>query len=133
MNLLQAIHERWAADDDLSSLLPAARVFTGAGFDASLPSAVITKRSDRPDSYQSDGSAIDLVVLRMRVFHAQHDAAAEIVHEVKKAFDRASFDLADGDTVLDMQRINDYEQQRDDGAWEMIIDFKCTVYLASGA
>jgi hypothetical protein len=132
MNLIPTIHERWAAAADLNALLPASRVFTGASFDATLPLASITKESDKPDSYQSDGSAIDLVVLRIRVLHAQYDVAAQIVHEIKKAFDRAAFDLADDDTVQNMQRVNDSEQQRDDGAWEMIVDFKCTIYLASG-
>ena len=132
MNLAQVIHQRWAAAAALSALLPASRVYTGASFDPAPPLAVMTKESDKPDSYQSDGSAIDLIVLRMRVLHAHYDAAAEIVHEVKKAFDRTSFALAGGDTVLNMQRLNDYEQQRSDGTWEMIVDFKCTVYLASG-
>lgn len=133
MNLAEVIHQRWAGATALIALLPASRVFTGASFDPAPPLAVMTKQSDKPDSYQSDGSAIDLVVLRMRVLHAQHDAAAEIVHEIKKAFDRTSFDLSGGDTVLNMQRVNDYEQQRDDGVWEMTIDFKCSVYLALGA
>ena len=133
MNLAQVIHQRWAAADALNALLPASRVYTGVSFDPVLPLAVLAKESDRPDSYQSDGSAIDLVVLRIRVFHAQHDAAAKIIHQIKKAFDRTTFDLTGGDTVLDMQRTNDHEQQRSDGSWEMTIDFKCTVYLASGA
>ena len=133
MNLVQVIHERWAAATALNALLPVSRVYTGASFDPVLPLAVIAKQSDKPDSYDSDGSAIDVVVLRMRVLHAQYDAAAAIIHETKKAFDRTSFDLAGSDTVQNMQRINDSEQQRSDGAWEMTIDFECTVYLASGA
>jgi len=132
MNLAQAIHERWAEAAALNALLPVSRVYTGASFDPALPLVVISKQSDKPDSYQSDGSAIDVVVLQMRVLHARYDAAAEIMREIKKAFDRTSFDLADGDTVQNMQRINDYERQRADGAWELIIDFKCTIYLASG-
>lgn len=106
--------------------------FHRASYDASLPLAVITKESDKPDSYESDGSAIDVVVLRICVLHARHDVAAEIIHEIKKAFDRTTFNLADSDVVRLMQRMNDYEQQRDDGSWEMIIDFQCTVFLASG-
>ncbi len=133
MNLLQAIHSRWAAAEDLNSLLPAARVFTGASFDAALPWASILKRSDRPESYETDGSAIDLVVLRVRVYHAQHEAASEIIGEVKKTFNRASFELDGGDIVLDIHRVNDFERQRDDGAWEMTLDLEFRVYLATGA
>ncbi len=132
MNLSQVIHQRWAAATALDDLLPAQRVYTGASFDPAPPFATITKQSDRPDSYQSDGSAIDLVVLRIRVFHDRCDSAEEIIHAIKNAFDRTAFDLAGADKVLNMQRLNDYQQQRDDGVWEMIIDFKCTVYLASG-
>jgi hypothetical protein len=132
MKLLPTIHQRWAAATTLSALLPAARVFTGASFDPTLPLGVITKQSDKPDSYHSDGSAIDTVVVRIHVLHAQHDAAANIVAQIKTAFDRTTFDLGGGDCVQNMQRINDSEQQRSDGTWEMIIDFNCAVYLATG-
>ncbi|MEN6406839.1 MAG: DUF3168 domain-containing protein [Thermoguttaceae bacterium] len=132
MNLMAKIHERWAASTALNAVLPAARLFTGACCDASPPLASILKQSDKPDSYQSDGSAIDVVVLRIRVLHANHDAAAQIVHQIKKTFDRTTFSLDDGDQVQNMRRVNDCEQQRDDGVWEMIVDFQCTVYLASG-
>jgi hypothetical protein len=133
MNLLQAIHQRWAAAEALNALLPATSFFTGASPNNAPPFATMLKQSDKPDSYETDGSAVDVVVLRMQVVHAQHSAAAEIVHQIKKTFDRTSFDLAGGDSVQMMQRANDFEQQRDDGAWQMTIDFKCTVYLAAGA
>ncbi|MEN6556879.1 MAG: DUF3168 domain-containing protein [Thermoguttaceae bacterium] len=132
MNLLTTIHERWAASTALNALLPVARLFTGACGDALPPLASILKRSDQPDSYQSDGSAIDVVVLRMHILHADYVAAAQIIHQIKKTFDRTTFDLDGGDRVQNMQRINDGEQQRDDGVWKMTIDFQCTVYLASG-
>ena len=131
MNLAQVIHQRWAAAAGLNAILPAARVYTGMSFDSSLPFAVITKESDRP-TYADDGSAVDDVGLRIRVFHERHAAAAEIIHEIKVAMDRTAFDLAGSDKVLNMQRVNDFEQQRDDGTWQMVIDFTCSVYLASG-
>ena len=132
MNLAQVIHQRWAAAAGLNDLLPAARVYTGMSFDPSLPFAAIGKESDRPKSYQNDGSAVDTVGLRIRVFHERHADAAAIVHQIKAAFDRTAFDLAGSDKVLIMQRVNDFEQQRDDGAWQMVVDFNCTVYLAAG-
>ena len=132
MNLAQVIHQRWAAAAGLNDLLPTDRVFTGMSFDPSLPFATIGKESDRPTSYQSDGSAVDTVSLRIRVFHEHHADAAAIVHQIKTAFDRTAFDLAGSDKVLIMQRVNDFEQQRDDGAWQMVVDFNCTVYLAAG-
>jgi hypothetical protein len=132
MNLMQAIHQRWAATAALNAALPAARVFTGMSFDPSLPRAAISKQSDKPSSYASDGSAIDSVVVRFLLFHENYDDATELVHQVKLAFDRSSFALAGDDRVQLMQRTNDFEQQLDDGTWQMTIDFECTVYLASG-
>ena len=43
-----------------------------------------------------------------------------------------AFALADADAVQLMQRVNDFEEQLDDGTWQMTIDFECTVYLAAG-
>jgi hypothetical protein len=133
MNLVQVIHQRWAAATALNALLPATRLYTGAGYDPVPPLAVVSKQSDKPDSYDVGGSAIDIVVVRMRVLHAQYDAAAAIVHQIKKAFDRTTFALSGSDVVQNMQRTNDFEDQRNDGLWEMTIDFECTVYLAGGA
>jgi hypothetical protein len=132
MNLMQAIHQRWAAAAELNALLPAARVFTGMSFEPSLPRAAIGKQSDKPTSYASDGSAIDTVAIRFLVFHDNYDDAAEIVHQIKAAFDRSSFALTGDDQVRLMQRTNDFEEQLDDGTWQMTIDFECAVYLASG-
>jgi hypothetical protein len=127
------IHERWAAVAALEALVPASRFYTGASFDAELPLAVVIKKSQKPSKYQSDGSVIDIVVLEFHVLHAQYDAAAEIIYQIKKAFDNTTFNLSGSDQVQSMKRVNDYEQLRDDGTWEMILDFTCTVYLASGA
>jgi hypothetical protein len=132
MNLIQVIHERWAAAAALNNLLPAARLCTGISGDAALPRATLNKQSDKPTTYADDGSAIDAVVLRFVVFHARYAEAAEIVHQMKVAFDRSTFALAGGDQVQKMERVNDFETQFDDGAWQMTIDFQCTVYLAAG-
>jgi hypothetical protein len=132
MNLAQVIHQRWAADTTLNGLLPATRVYTGLSFDPLRPFAVISKESDKPETYHSDGSAIDSVGLRIQVFHDNYDAGAEIAHQIKAAFDRTAFDLAGSDKVLNIQRGNDSENQNDDGVWQFIMDFNCTVYLASG-
>ncbi|MGD0516486.1 MAG: DUF3168 domain-containing protein [Thermoguttaceae bacterium] len=132
MNLAQVIHQRWAADSTLNGLLPATRVYTGLSFDPTRPFAVISKESDKPETYHSDGSAIDAVGLRIQVFHDNYDAGAEIAHQIKKVFDRTAFDLSGSDKVLNIQRGNNSENQTDDGVWQFIMDFICTVYLASG-
>ena len=132
MNLAQVIHQRWAADSTLNGLLPATRVYTGLSFDPTRPFAVISKESDKPETYHSDGSAIDAVGLRIQVYHDNYDAGAEIAHQIKKVFDRTAFDLSGSDKVLNIQRGNNSENQTDDGVWQFIMEFICTVYLASG-
>ncbi len=130
MNPIETIHQRWAADDTLDGLLPAARLITGTSADAVVPYATVTKKSARPVARHNDGSTVEHVGLRIEVFHEDHDAAATITDRIKAVFDRAAFDLTGGDKVIDMQRSNDYERQDDDGTWCMVIDYTCTVYVA---
>ena len=130
MNLTEIIHQRWAAASALNDLLPVSRVTTGIGADATLPYAVIAKRSDRPMTRHHDGSSIDVVRVRISVFDDNHDSAAAVTEQIKTAFDRTTFDLSGSDRVLDMQRSNDYQRQDDDAVWEFVIDFDCTVYVA---
>jgi hypothetical protein len=133
MNLLQVIHQRWAATAALNGLLPAARVFTGISADPALPYAVISKESQRPGEYHNDGSATAAVGLRIQVFHGQHDAGAAVMEQVQAAFDNSDFPLSGSDKVLDMRCLNDAERQNDDGVWQFTCDFQCMVYLATGA
>lgn len=130
MNLMEIIHQRWAAASGLNDLLPASRVTTGIGADATSPYAVIAKRSDRPMTRHNDGSSIDVVGVRISVFDNNHDSAAAVIEQIKTALDRTAFDLSGDDRVIDMQRSNDYQRQDDDGVWEFVIDFDCTVYVA---
>jgi hypothetical protein len=132
MNLIETIHQRWAAAAALNAILPASRLHTGLNPEPSLPRATVNKQSDKPLSYEADGSAVDAVVLRFVVFHQHHAEAAAIVHQIKVAFDRSTFDLAGNDKVQLMQRLNDCEEPMADGTWQMTIDFECTVYLAAG-
>ncbi len=132
MNLVQAIHQRWAASAGLDALLPASRVYTGISVEGTTPYAVITKQSDRPWVYLGDGSTIDRVGVRVEVFHDDYDAAAAIMHQVKAAFDRADLTLTGGDRVINVQRLDDSERQDNDGLWRLTIDFLCTVFLETG-
>jgi hypothetical protein len=131
MNLSQVIHERWAAATALNSVLPSTSVHTGLNVHPTLPRASILKQSDKP-TYATDGSATDTVVLRIVVYHDNHAEASDIVHQIKVAFDRSTFALSGSDQVKLMQRSNDFEEQLDDGTWQMTIDFTCTVYLSAG-
>jgi hypothetical protein len=132
MNLAQVIHQRWAADAALSSLLPASRVYTGMSIDPTRPYAIITRQTDRPVACFNDGSTVDRVGVRVQVFHDAYDAGAAVVHQIKLAFHLAEFALSGSDKVFTMQRSNDSEHQNEDGVWQFVVDFNCTVYLASG-
>ena len=129
MNLLEVIHQRWAAATALDSLLPAARVYTGMSADPSRPFAVIFKQSHRPLAQCNDGTAFAAIGLRIQVFHDNHDAAAAIVDQLKAAFDRTQFSLSGNDTVILVQHSNDWEKQNEDGVWQMTVDFLCTVCI----
>ncbi|MBA7474156.1 hypothetical protein ES707_09504 [subsurface metagenome] len=132
MNLMEVIHQRWAAAAALDDLLPVERVFTGLNVDRDVPYAAIRKRADRPLSRHNDGSAAANVALRIEIFHDDHDAALAILHQVKTAFDTTAFDLSGNDKVLDMRRVDDWERQGDDRVWQLTIDFNCTIHLAAG-
>jgi len=132
MNLAQVIHQRWAAADALNDLLSGARVHTGLSVDPTPPYAVISKLDQSPTSLHHDGSGVDEVTLRIQVYHDHYDQAAAIIQQVKAAFDRTSFDLSGSDKVLFMRRTGDSEHQGEDGLWRLVVDFRCTVYLASG-
>lgn len=132
MNLLQVIHERWAATAALEDVLSATSVFTGMAFDPTLPFAVIEKNTDNADMYANDGMSVDSIGVRMQIFHENHDDGAEILHQVKTAFNRTEFDLSGNDRVVNMHRTNDFEIQEEDGAWRFVIDFNCRTYLAAG-
>jgi len=132
MNLAQVIHQRWAAAAALNGLLPASRVHTGMSAGGPLPFAVLSKENDRPVERFGDGSAIDTVGVRIQVFCEDADAGEAVMHQIKTAFDCTNFDLAASDKVIDMKRTNDFARQLDDGTWQFVIDFDCTVQLATG-
>ena len=132
MNLAEVIHQRWAAAEALNNLLPASRVYTGISVDPTTPYAVISKESHRPAICYNDGSAVDTVGVRIQVFHDNHDSGAAVLDQVKAALDRTDFALSGSDKVIDMQRSNDFQRQEEDGVWQFVIDFNCTVHLKSG-
>jgi hypothetical protein len=124
----QAIHRRWAESAPLCALLPVARVSTGASPSPSLPRAVLTKESDQPVAACNDGSAVTAVGVRIEVFHADYDAAAAIVRQAAAVLDRTDFPLPEGGRVVGIRRINDSEQQQEDGTWRMAVELLCTVH-----
>jgi hypothetical protein len=129
MNLTHAIHQRWAAAQGLNALLPASRLSTGVAADAGRPYAVVSQESNRPLECANDGASFSTVGLRIRAFHNDYDGVASIATQIKAAFDRSSFALSGDDRVVDMRLLDESYRQNDDGAWELVFDFSCTVLV----
>ena len=132
MNLEQAIHQRWAATEELASLVPAENVSTGRRFHAALPYATIRRKAGRTVLRTNAQAALDEVVLEISVWHENHDAGRAAAEAVRAAFDRSSFTLAGGNRVMQMRRTADSTAQTQDGTWRMTIEFLVQVHLSSG-
>lgn len=132
MNLEEAIHQRWAADDALIALLPVEKVTTGRSTENSVPYATIQRRGSRTAIRTNTGDALDEVSLEIHVWHEDHDAGLAITSLVKAAFQRSDFALSGSDRVVQMRRSGDSAVQHADGLWQFSIDFLVQVYLASG-
>jgi hypothetical protein len=136
MNIGQVLHARWAANNALNTLLPVAKVMTGTFFaiDPVFPYATITRPGDTTEDYDNEGAAKERVTVRVTVYHHRdnYDEGLAIADAVKSAFDRSAFDLSGSDKVLNMQRTGYEELQDEKDNWYFVIDFVCTVHLASG-
>jgi hypothetical protein len=137
MNLLQVIHANWAADGTLNGLLPVAGVLTGDRVDQVTPSrpyAAIQLVSQSTMTYFNDGAGLDEAIVRVAVYHlkSDYDEGLAIADAVKDAFHRANFDLSGSDKVLAMERAGYEEIQDEQDDWAFVIEFRCTVYLATG-
>ncbi len=136
MNIGAVIHTRWAADSTLNGLLPSSDVMTGNYFatDPKFPYATITRPGDTTEGYDNTEAAEERVTVRVTVYHHRdnYDGGLAIADAAKSAFDRTKFDLSGSDKVLNMQRTGYAELQDEDDNWYFVIDFTCTVHLASG-
>ena len=132
MNLEQALHQRWAADERLAALLAVDRVKTGRAVGTATPYATLLRQSSRVVLRTSAGDAIEEVSLRINVWHHEHDAGRTLTEAVKTAFDRAAFPLTGGDRVLKMLRRSERLVQHTDGIWQFSVDFTVRVHLPFG-
>jgi hypothetical protein len=133
MDLLKAIHDRWAADATLDALLDSQYVHTGI-FQSQSPEppyATITLTSDSPRLNTNDGSQLREVTVRVSIVHANHDAGRQIVEAVRAAFHRAAFTLDGGSEVINSTLAANSElQDSQTGVWQFSLDLLFMVYLA---
>lgn len=137
MNLAQVLQARWAATPALESLFPARQVITGSYFavDPGSRFATITLPGGKVESYANDGSAVDVVLVRIALCHDDYQQGRAAVEAVLAAFDRSAFDLAGADKVVVMQKTAPPQEAQDpnSGRWTWNLDFQCRVSLAGNA
>ena len=68
----------------------------------------------------------------LQVAMQQQTADGAVYYLREATLHLAEVPLAGSDKVLCIQRANDYASQHDDGLWQFVVDFDCTVYLDSG-
>jgi hypothetical protein len=130
VNLEQAIHQHWAATEELEALLPAENVKTGRSRGGPMPYATIERTKGRPDLHTNAGDALDEITILVHVWHDNYDDARAIAEQVKAAFDRSVLSLSEGGDVARLQRTSDTAVGHDDGVWRMTVELLARVYLS---
>ena len=127
MTLEGEIHALWASDSPLAALLPVGRLFTGeARGNPALPYAVLQRGPAKIVSRTNAGSRIEEVNIQFHVWSARLEQAKQIVQELVRVFDQATFSF-DGSTVLDFRRTKSSEQSFPDGVWEFACEYSALV------
>jgi hypothetical protein len=128
MTLSQAIHQRWAADEQLAALVPPERFVTGLGADARLPYASLISIDSSAAAQYNDRSGIDAVQLRIKCFHQRFEQAEATLRRIIAVFDGAAMALEDGREVLLVRAVGHTLRQAEDGTWLAQAKLQCAVY-----
>jgi hypothetical protein len=131
MTLEQAIHERWAATDALAALMPAERLTTGRASGA-LPYATLLRQESRPLAATNGGVAVEELSLRLRVWHADHDAGRAVVDAAKTALDGAEFYPVEGARLARLRRQGEAAFEHEDGTWRFTVRYRVYLYCFPG-
>lgn len=137
-----AIHARWAADETLNGLLPAARFVTGIYFpdddddstpEPEYPYATMTDPGGRRGRDYSNDTILAYPSVQITLYYgkASFDEAKTAIDAVVALFDRVDFDLVGGGTVQKMQMTGEprWEQDLGDGHWEFTVDFDLDILV----
>lgn len=123
MNLEQAIRDRWATFEPLSTRVPLSRFWTAtAPPGAELPLAVLDVVRVEPRVSTSSSRLIEHATLRISLLAEDLDTALQIARDVESRFERASFALDEG-AVLDVRRERVEQRRSDDGVWTVALDY----------
>lgn len=122
MSIERAIHEQWAADYRLTSLVPTGQLFTGATTGPTPRPYVVLERQDKVPAVRTSGGAVDRTRLRFNVWTDGLDQGKQIVMEIARRFDRQNFDQA-GILCLNMQRVTETETREENGVWRLAAEY----------
>lgn len=128
MSLESALHARWAADAELSALLPVENLKTGLVRGAGMPCARLVRKACRAALSTNAAETLDEVALEFHVWHEDYDAGRAIADAIVTAFDRGRFDISPSERVLCLRRVLDSAQQEDDGPWQFTLEFVAQVH-----
>ena len=131
VNLEKSIHQRWAADPDLSAALPAERVVTGRHAGRDVPYATVHRRRNRKLLRTNDGD-LDEATLVIHVWHDDYDAGRAIAETVQRVLDGSSLSMPFGEQFIRLRRTADSAQQHDDGLWQFSLEFVVQVFIPHG-
>lgn len=138
MSLEQAIHDHWANDAALTTLVPAARFVTGhAQGELQSPYVTLARDSTVP-KLRTSARTIDDVSFRFDIWSDDLDEAKQIAAAVAARFDRQSF-AADGCsdddcTIIRMRQTGQSEKQHtESSSWQITMTFLAVAARAMGA
>lgn len=127
MSLEAAIHDRWASAAALVSLVPAARLFTGAARgDVQLPYVVLVREAETQRTRTSSLTEVNDIAVRFEIYATELDAGKAIAVAIRAEFNRQGFALPLG-TCLVMQGTSEQEQPAADGTWTVTASYLARV------
>ena len=127
MSLEQAIHQRWADNAALASLLPVERFTTGRCVGVAKPYATIHTLKRQPKLPTNAGNAVEEVTLYISVWHDDFDVGEQIVEYVEAVYDRAAFNLPDDSALVRMREVSLSTIQKQDGGWRWKIKLSARI------
>jgi hypothetical protein len=131
VNIEEAIHQQWAADEALNAALPVENVVTGLRSGRQVPYATVHRKQNR-NVLRSNAGDLDETTVLIHLWHDDYDAGRAIAQKVQAALDRRAFALAGEQRVVRFLRAADSADQHDDGLWQFSIEFRAQVSLPCG-
>ena len=129
MKLEQAIHTHWGERVALAALLAVDRFTTGRTSSRTIPYATLDVRTAESLLPTNQGAALELVALRIHVWHEVYDDGRMIAEQIVEAFDGVSLELTEPTCFARVSHTTSSIRQHADGLWHWSIRFKANICL----